>query len=74
MPAAVQGNGSELKDDSLKGIRILIVFHSFRQDQDTFAFLTDVRNLGAIPAMNLLHVSACLKAAGAEVVSSNIAR
>ena len=47
---------------------MLLVFHSFRRDTTTFAFLTDVKNLGAIQPLNLLHVGAWLRDHGHDVV------
>jgi len=44
-----------------------MVFHSFRQDTDTFAFLTDVKNLGAIQPLNLLYVGSWLREHGVDV-------
>jgi radical SAM superfamily enzyme YgiQ (UPF0313 family) len=44
-----------------------MVFQSFRQDTTTFAFLTDVKNLGAIQPLNLLQVGAWMLEHGIEV-------
>lgn len=44
--------------ESVRGLRVLMVFQSFRQDTTSFAFLTDVKNLGAIQPLNLLQVGA----------------
>ncbi len=51
-----------------RSLRVLLVFHSFRRDTTTFAFLTDVKNLGAIQPLNLLHVGAWLRDQGHDVV------
>jgi radical SAM superfamily enzyme YgiQ (UPF0313 family) len=53
---------------SLAGARILLVFHSFKEDKDTLAFVKNVRHLGVIPPMNLLWTSAWLKRHGAQTM------
>ena len=53
--------------EALRDLRVLIVLQSFRKDTTTFAFLTDVKNLGAIQPLNLLNVGAWLLHEGAQV-------
>src|SRR5579883_616954 len=48
----------------LQGVRVLLVFHSFKQDADTLAFVKNERHLGVIPPLNLLYVSAWLRRHG----------
>lgn len=50
----------------LRGVRVLLVFHSFKHDTDTLAFIKNVRHLGVIPPLNLLYASAWLRRHGAE--------
>ncbi len=50
----------------LKGIKVLLVFHSFKNDTDTLAFIKNVRHLGVVPPLNLLYVSAWLRLHGVE--------
>lgn len=50
----------------LKGLKILLVFHSFKNDTDTLAFIKNVRHLGVVPPLNLLYLSAWLKLHGVE--------
>lgn len=50
----------------LKGLKVLLVFHSFKNDTDTLAFIKNVRHLGVVPPLNLLYLSAWLKLHGVE--------
>ena len=51
---------------SLKGLKVLLVFHSFKNDTDTLAFIKNVRHLGVVPPLNLLYISAWLKLHGVQ--------
>jgi anaerobic magnesium-protoporphyrin IX monomethyl ester cyclase len=51
---------------SLAGLKILFVFHSFKNDTDTLAFIKNVRHLGVVPPLNLLYLSAWLRQFGVE--------
>jgi len=53
-------------DGPLKGLKVLLVFHSFKNDTDTLAFIKNVRHLGVVPPLNLLYLSAWLKRFGVE--------
>ena len=53
-------------DGPLKGLKVLLVFHSFKNDTDTLAFIKNVRHLGVVPPLNLLYISAWLKLHGVE--------
>lgn len=49
---------------SLRGLKVLLVFHSFKNDTDTLAFIKNVRHLGVVPPLNLLYLSAWLRKFG----------
>ncbi len=50
----------------LEGLKVLLVFHSFKNDTDTLAFIKNVRHLGVVPPLNLLYLSAWVRQFGVE--------
>src|SRR5262249_5135253 len=54
------------RSNVLAGARGLLVFHSFKHDVDTLAFIKNVRHLGVVPPLNLLYLSSWLRRHGAR--------
>jgi radical SAM superfamily enzyme YgiQ (UPF0313 family) len=68
MPVRPIFNNQPLPDANgpLAGLKVLLVFHSFKNDTDTLAFIKNVRHLGVVPPLNLLYLSAWLRLHGIQ--------